>query len=167
MAGEISTAGIVIKYAVETTVGVRPTSGYKEKATSATQNIADFVTGISGLTADFEQYDVTPLSEKRRHRFIPGLQGNDGNISLSCNINPTSRDDWGKIVAEYAALTGGKGMWFEFHLPEDTQSMYFRCIPCPMGFPDVEVAQAVQGAIQLIENQCDGWMTATGATGST
>ena len=167
MAGEISTAGIVIKYAVEATAGVRPTSGYKEKATSAQMNIADFVTGISGLTADFEQYEVTPLSETRRHRFIPGLQGNDGNNSLSCNITPQSRDDWGKIVAEHSTLTGGKGMWFEFHLPGDTQSMYFRAIPCPMGFPDVEVAQAVQGAIQLIENQCDGWMTATGATGST
>lgn len=167
MAGEISTAGIKIKYAVEATAGVRPTSGYKEKADSAQMNIADFVTGISGLSADFEQYEVTPLSETRRHRFIPGLQGNDGNISLSCNINPTSREDWGKIVAEYSALTGGKGMWFEFHLPGDTQSMYFRAIPCPMGFPDVETAQAVQGAIQLIENQCDGWQNATGATGST
>ena len=166
MAGEISTAGINIKYAVETTAGTRPTTGYKEKAASGTMKIADFVTGISGLTAEFEQYEVTPLSEKRRHRFIPGLQGNDGNISLNANINPTSRADWGLIVSEYEALTDGKGMWFEFNLPDDPQSMYFRVRPCPMGFPDVEVAQAVQGAIQLIENQCAGWNAATGATGA-
>lgn len=166
MAGEISTAGIKIKYAPETTAGQRPATGFKEKATGATMNIADYVTGISGLTAEFEQYEVTPLSEKQRHRFIPGLQGNDGNISLNANINPMSRDDWGKIVAEYEALTGGLGLWFEFNLPGDTQSMYFRCVPCPMGFPDVEVAQAVQGAIQLIENQCDGWQGATGDTGA-
>ena len=157
MAGEISTAGIKIKYCVETTAGTRPTTGYKEKATSGTLNIADYVTGISGLTAEWEQYDVTPLSETHRHRFIKGLQGNDGNLSLSCNINPTSRDDWGKIVTEYAALTGGKGMWFEFLLPDDTQSVFFRGEPCEMGFPDVESAQAVQGAIQIIENQYSGW----------
>ena len=157
MAGEVSSAGIKIEYCVETSAGVRPTTGYKEKETSATLKIAEYVTGISGLTADFEQYDVTPLSETQRHCFVKGLQGNDGNLSLSCNINPTSRTDWGLTVTAYEALTDGKGMWFAFTLPGDTQSAYFRCIPCPMGFPDVEAASAVQGAVQLIENQYAGW----------
>ena len=159
MAGEISTAGIKIQYAVETTAGTRPTTGYKEKETSATLKISEYVTGISGLTAEYEQYDVTPLAETERHRVVKGLQGNDGNLSLSCNINPTSRADWGAIVSAYAALTGGKGMWFCFSLPGDTVGAYFRCEPCPMGFPDVEAASAVQGAVQLIENQYDGWQT--------
>lgn len=159
MAAEVSTAGISIKYCVEATAGTRPTTGYAGKATGGTLNIADYVTGVSGLTAEYEQYDVTPLSETSRHRFVKGLQGNDGNLSLNCNINPTSRTDWNLIVTEFAALTGGKGMWFEFCLPGDTQAMYFRAEPCPMGFPDVEVGQAVQGAIQLIENECSGWQT--------
>lgn len=157
MAGEVSTAGIKIEYCVEATAGTRPTTGYKEKESGATLKIAEYVTGISGLTAEFEQYDVTPLAETTRHRFVKGLQGNDGNLSLSCNINPTSRTDWGLIVSVYEALTDGKGMWFAFTLPGDTQSAYFRCIPCPMGFPDVESASAVQGAVQLIENQYAGW----------
>lgn len=161
MAGEVSTAGIKIKYAAETTAGTRPTTGYAEKASGATLNIADYVTGISGLTAEWEQYDVTPLSATSRHAFVKGLQGNDGNISMACNVNPTSREDWEKIVTEYKALTAGKGMWFEFNLPGDAKSAYFRCEPCSMGFPDVEAAQAVQGAIQLIENDYDGWQTAS------
>lgn len=159
MAGEISTAGIKIQYCIEATAGTRPTTGYKEKESSATLKIAEYVTGISGLTAEYEQYDVTPLAETERHRFVKGLQGNDGNLSLSCNINPTSRTDWGLIVSAYEALTGGKGMWFCFSLPGDTVGAYFRCIPCPMGFPDVEAASAVQGAIQLIENEYAGWQT--------
>lgn len=157
MAGEVSTAGIKIEYAYEATAGTRPTSGYVEKESGATLKIAEYVTGISGLTAEREQYDVTPLAETRRHRFIKGLEGNDGNLSLSCNINPTSRSDWNAIVTAYQALTGGKGMWFAFTLPGDTQSVYFRCEPCEMGFPDVESAQAVQGAVQLIENEYAGW----------
>lgn len=159
MAGEISTAGIKIQYAVETTAGTRPTTGYKEKETSATLKISEYVTGISGLTAEYEQYDVTPLAETERHRFVKGLQGNDGNLSLSCNINPTSRADWGAIVTAYGNLTDGKGMWFCFSLPGDTVGAYFRCEPCPMGFPDVEAASSVQGAVQLIENQYAGWQT--------
>lgn len=157
MAGEISTAGISIKYKAEATAGVRPTSGYAGKASGGTLNIDEYVTGISGLSADYDSYDVTPLAETRRHRFVKGLQSNDGSISFSCNINPTSRTDWNAIVAEYQALTGGKGMWFEVTLPGDTMSVYYRCEPCEMGFPDVESAQAVQGAVQLIENEYSGW----------
>lgn len=162
MAGEIATAGIKIKYCPETSVGVRPTYGYKEKKDGSTLNIADYVTGISGLGADFEMYDVTPLAETVRHRFIKGLQNNDGSITFNANINPTSRTDWNAIVAQYAALQGGLGMWWEIILPGDTQSVFFRAEPCEMRFPDVESAQAVQGALQLIENKYGGW-----ATGST
>lgn len=163
MAGEISSAGIKILYAPESTAGTRPTTGYKEKATSGTLNIADYVTGINGLGAEYDMYDVTPLSETDRHRFIKGLQNNDGSISLNANINPTSRSDWQAIVAEYTALTGGKALWFQFVLPGDTQAVYVRGEPLPMRFPDVEAGSAVQGAIQIVENQYADWTSATNA----
>ena len=159
MAGEISSAGLAIYYAPESAVNTCPSTGFKQKATGATLNIADYVTGISGLGADYDMYDVTPLSETVRHSFVKGLQNNDGSIELNCNINPTSRSDWGKIVAEFAALTGGKSLWFEFILPGDTDGFFVRAEPMPMRFPDVEAAQAVQGAVQLIENKCNGFAT--------
>lgn len=159
MAGEISSAGVQIFYAPESTVDTCPSTGFKQKASSGTLNIADYVTGVSGLGADYDMYDVTPLSETSRHRFIKGLQNNDGSIELSANINPTSRADWGKIVAEFAALTGGKCLWFEFILPGDSDGFFVRAEPMPMRFPDVEAGSAVQGAIQLIENKCTGFAT--------
>lgn len=159
MAGEISSAGVAIYYAPESAVNTCPSTGFKQKATGATLNIADYVTGISGLGADYDMYDVTPLSETVRHTFVKGLQNNDGSIELSCNINPTSRGDWGKIVAEFAALTGGKSLWFEFILPGDSDGFFVRAEPLPMRFPDLESAQAVQGAVQLVENKCNGFAT--------
>ena len=159
MAGEISSAGIAIYYAPEATAGTCPSTGFKQKSTGATLNIADYVTSISGLGADYDMLDVTPLSETARHRFIKGLQNNDGSIELNANINPTSRTDWGKIVTEFANLTGGKSLWFEFILPGDTDGFFIRAEPMPMRFPDVEAGTAVQGAIQLIENQCTGFAT--------
>jgi hypothetical protein len=158
MAGEISTAGIGIKYAVEATAHVRPTTGYSAKASGATLNIADFVTGISGLGAEWEQYDVTPLSAKKRHSFVRGLMSNDGNITFNVNVNPTSREDWGKIVSEFATASASSlGMWFEVTFDGDAQSCFFRGEPCEMNFPDVESAQAVQGTVQIIENDWTGW----------
>ena len=159
MAGEISSAGVKIFYAAESTVDTCPSTGFKEKATGATLNIADYVTGVSGLGADYDMYDVTPLSETVRHRFIKGLQNNDGSIDLNANINPTSRADWDAICTEYAALTGGKAMWFEFVLPGDTDGFFVRGEPLPMRFPDVEAGSAVQGAVQIVENKCDGFKT--------
>lgn len=159
MAGEISSAGVAIYYAPETAVDTCPSTGFKQKATSATLNIADYVTGVSGLGADYDMLDVTPLSETQRHRFIKGLQNNDGSIELSANINPTSRADWSRIVSEFAALTGGKSLWFEFVLPGDTDGFFIRAEPLPMRFPDVEAGSAVQGAIQLVENKCTGFAT--------
>lgn len=160
MAGEISSAGVAIYYAPESTAGTKPASGFKQKATSSTLNIADYVTGVSGLGADYDMLDVTPLSETDRHRFIKGLQSNDGSISLSANINPTSRSDWQRIVSEYTALTGGKALWFEFVLPGDTQAIFVRGEPLPMRFPDVEAGSAVQGAIQIVENEYGDWSSA-------
>ena len=159
MAGEISSAGVQIFYAPESTVDTCPSTGFKQKATGATLNIADYVTGISGLGADYDMYDVTPLSETMRHRFIKGLQNNDGSVEFNCNINPTSRSDWGKIVTEFGNLTGGKALWFEVILPGDTDGFFFRGEPLPMRFPDVEAGQAVQGAVQIVENKCTGFAT--------
>lgn len=159
MAGEISTADIKIYYAPESAVDTCPSSGFKQKAAGATLNIADYVTGISGLGADYDMYDVTPLSETMRHRFVKGLQNNDGSISFNANINPTSRADWGAIVDEFAALTGGKSLWWEVVLPGDTDGFFFRGEPLEMRFPDVEAGSAVQGAVQIVENKCDGFKT--------
>lgn len=159
MAGEISSAGVQIYYAPESAVDTCPSSGFKQKASGGTLNIADYVTGISGLGADYDMLDVTPLSETSRHRFVKGLQNNDGSISFNANINPTSRADWGLIVAEFAALTGGKSLWWEVILPGDTDGFFFRGEPLPMRFPDVEAGSAVQGAVQIVENKCTGFAT--------
>lgn len=159
MAGEISSAGVAIYYAPETTLNTCPSTGFKQKATGGQLNIADYITGISGLGADYDMYDVTPLSETVRHRFIKGLQNNDGSIELNANINPTSRADWDAIVDEFAALTDGKSLWFEFVLPGDTDGFFVRAEPLPMRFPDVEAGSAVQGAVQLVENMCKGFDT--------
>ena len=128
MAGEIGALGVKFLYAPETTVGVRPTTGYATKATGATLDLADYIVEATGFGAEIETADVTPMSTPQygRRRFIPLLYGNDGNINFNCNINKTSRDSWNAICAEHAALTGGKSMWWEVILPGDTDGYFFR-----------------------------------------
>ena len=161
MAGEIGALGVQIYYAPETAVGTRPSTGWAQKASGATLNIADYVTGVSGLAADIEAGEVTPVSTPQygRRQFIPLLYGNDGNVKFACNVNPTSRSDWNAICTEYAALTGGLGMWFEIVLPGDTDGYFFRGEPVPMAMPDFNAGEVVQGEVQIIESDNDGWQT--------
>ena len=128
---------------------------------SGTLNIADYVTGVSGLSADLEVGDVTPIATQQygRRRFIPLLYGNDGNIKFTCNINPTSRDDWNKICTEFSGLTGGLGMWFEIIFPGDTDGYFFRGEPCPMQMPDFNAGEVVQGDVEIIESDNEAWQT--------
>jgi hypothetical protein len=161
MAGEIGALGVKILYAVEATAGVRPTTGYAEKASGATQNIADFVTGVSGLTADIDKGDVTPVSTPQygRRAFIPLLYSNDGSVKFTCNINKISRDDWNAICTEHAALTGGKSIWWEIILPGDDKGYFFRGEPCPMQMPDFNAGEVVQGDVEIIESDNEGYQT--------
>ena len=82
MAGEIGALGVKFLYAAETSVGVRPTTGYAAKATGATLDLADYIVEATGFGAEIETADVTPMSTPQygRRRFIPLLYGNDGNI---------------------------------------------------------------------------------------
>ena len=161
MAGEIGALGVKILYAPETTAGTRPTSGYKAKATSGTLDIADFVTGGSGFSATIDKGEVTPVSTPQygRRKFIPLLYGNDGSIALTCNINKESRTSWNAICTEHAALTDGKSMWWEIILPGESDGYFFRGEPCPMQMPDFNAGEVVQGDVEIIESDNDGWQT--------
>ena len=159
MAGEIGALGVKILYAPETTAGTRPTSGYKAKATSGTLNIADFVTGASGFSADIDKGEVTPVSTPQygRRSFIPLLFSNDGSIKFTCNINKESRTSWNAICDEHAALTSGKSIWWEVILPGEDKGWFFRGEPIPMQLPDFNAGEVVQGDIEIIESDNDGY----------
>lgn len=161
MAGEIAALGVKFLYAPESTAGVRPTTGYAEKAAAGTLNLADFIVEASGFSADIETADVTPMSTPQygRHRFIPLLYGNDGNISFNCNINKTSRESWNAICSEHAALTDGKSFWWEVILPGESDGYFFRGEPIPMALPDLTAANAVQGTVQIVESDNVGFQT--------
>ena len=77
MANEISTAGITVKYAVETTSGTRPTTGYT--SIPNIKNIPEFNPQPSAL-------DVTDLSDTTWKRYIAGLKDPGGALGFTANF---------------------------------------------------------------------------------
>ena len=139
----VSTAGMLVKYAVEATAGTRPTSGYTT------------IPGVKAIPAVFNEPNAlqsTDLSAEKNHSYIPGLGDSGGAIALTANDAAEFRTRWNACVTAYAGLTGGKKMWFEFAYRADTglESCYFPGEPLPLGFGGAEVDAVLENNANIM-----------------
>lgn len=143
MANAVSTAGMLVKYAAETTAGTRPTSGYTQ------------IPGVKALPALGDEVNTlqsTPLSATKNHTYIAGLADPGGAIQLTVNDYPAFRTAWTAFVTAAEALTDGKQMWVEYAYPEDSglDSFYFPCMPHALGFGGAEVDSVLENMANLL-----------------
>jgi len=142
MANAVSTAGMLVKYAAEETAGTRPTSGYTT------------IPGVKAIPAIFNDPNMlqsTPLSATKNHTYIRGLDDSGGAIQLTVNDYDAFRTTWNNCITAYAALTGGKGMWFEIAYPDGSglDSFYFPAEPLPLGFGGADVDAVLENNLNL------------------
>jgi len=152
MALEISTAGITLKYCVETTSGTKPTTGY-----TAIPNIKS----IPDLNPEPSQLDVTDLSDTTWKRYIPGLKDAGGSLAFGANFTTAFKTAWEALVTAYTTgATTSKATWFEINVP-NFGSFYFAGIPSALGLNSAEVDAVFEGNVYISPNQIEGWGTAS------
>lgn len=137
MANAVSTAGMLVKYAVELSAGTRPTLNYTT------------IPGCKAIPAIFNDPNMlqsTPLSATKNHTYIEGLNDSGGSIQLTVNDYKEFRTAWETCLSAYAALTGGKEMWFEitYQSGSDLDSFYFPGKPLPLGFGGADVDSVLE-----------------------
>ena len=142
MANAVSTAGMLVKYAVETTAGTRPTTGYT------------LIPGVKAIPAIFNDPNMlqsTPLSATKNHTYIEGLNDSGGAIQLTVNDYEAFRTAWTACVAAFDELTGGKTMWFEIAYQDGSnlESFYFPAQPLALGFGGAEVDSVLENNLNL------------------
>lgn len=143
MANAVSTAGMVLKYAVETVKGTRPTVNYTT------------IPGVKAIPAIFNDPNLlqsTPLSATKNHTYIRGLDDSGGAIQLTVNDYKAFRDAWDTCVAAYGtAAQNDKGMWFEICYQSGSQldSFYFPGEPIPLGFGGAEVDEVLENNLNI------------------
>lgn len=137
MANAVSTAGMFVKYAVESTAGTRPTTGYVT---------IPGVKAIPSLWNEPNMLQSTPLSATKNHTYIEGLGDNGGAITLTVNDESTFRTAWEACITAYTGLTGGKQMWFEIAYQDGSglESFYFPGEPLALGFGGAEVDSVLE-----------------------
>lgn len=143
MANAVSTAGMLLKYAVETTKGTMPTTGFTA------------IPGCKAIPALFNEPNTlqsTPLSATKNHTYIEGLGDSGGAIAITVNDYDEFRTAWEACVTAYEGLTGGKEMWFEIAYPTDSEldSFYFPGKPLPLGFGGADVDSVLENNANIV-----------------
>lgn len=152
MAIELSTAGINVKYAIETSANTRPTSGY-----SAIRGVKS----ISEFNPEPGQLETTPLAATEWKTYIPGLKDPGGVQSLTVNDYADFRTDWNAMLDAYnAAKATGLAVWVEYSIP-DMDSYYYRAVPSALGFNGAEVDSVLENVAYFTPNSAPVWATAS------
>lgn len=131
MAINLSTAGVQLWYAVESTAGTRPTSGYTR------------IYGIKStpsLNPAPDTLDTTTLDETEYKTYIDGLKDLGGALEFTFNLTESLITTWETLMNAYetAKLTN-KATWFCIVVPGLSKAFYFTGNPSEMGLPETEV----------------------------
>ena len=149
---EFSTAGITVKYAVETTSGERPTTGYS--TIQGIKSTPDFNPEPSTL-------EVTDLSDTEWKRYIPGLKDVGGALAFSANLTTAFKTAWASLVEQAeTAKKSDKSVWFEIAIP-DFESFYFAGMPSELGVSAFETDQVAEIDAYVTPNKLLGWAEAS------
>lgn len=132
----LSTAGVYLAYAVETTAGTRPTTGY-HKITGAKTT--------PSLNPSPETLETTTLDETEYKTYIDGLKDLGGALEFTFNLTETLITEWDALMTAYeTAKASGKATWFTIVIPGLTKSFYFTGNPSEMGLPETSVSAVLE-----------------------
>lgn len=136
MAINLSTAGIHLKYAVETVKGTRPTEGYIDLVG---------VKSTPSLNPSPDTLETTTLNETEYKTYIDGLKDLGGALEFTFNLTQDLVDLWETLMESYeTAKAAGKATWFLIDIPGLTNGMYFPGNPSSMGIPETAVNSVLE-----------------------
>lgn len=147
----ISTAGVTFGYAVETSAGTRPTTGY---------TIIPDIKEIPEMNPEPETLESTTLSETEFKTYIEGLKDLGGALSFLANYTTELETVWAELVAAYkAAVEENKSVWFEVKHPKLEKSVFFAGQPSAMGLPAMAVNNILETNLYITPTNAPAWET--------
>lgn len=138
MANYLSTIGVHLYYAVESTKGTRPT------AKSAYTELVG-VKSIPSMNPAPENLDTTTLNEEEYKTSIPGLKDLGGSLGFTFNMSQELKTAWDALVtADATARASEKATWFFIDVPGLTEGLFFKGQPSAMGLPEMGVNSVLE-----------------------
>lgn len=148
---DLSTAGVSVQYAAETTAGTRPTTGY----TALTG-----IKAIPDLNPEPGSLETTTLDELEWRTYIPGLKDPGGALAFTANNTEQFQTDWDEMVeAANTAAETNLSIWYAIVVPGLTKAFYFSGTPSPLGLSAVEVDSVLEIDGYITPTSVHGWDT--------
>ena len=124
----LSTIGVNVSYAVETTKGTRPTTGFK--------HIPD-LKAIPSINPAPNTADATTFDNTEYTSYVQLLKDIGGALEITANFTQELFDTWEELVTAYeTAIADGKETWFCFDIPGFEKSAFITVQPARMGIPE-------------------------------
>ena len=124
----LSTIGIKVSYAVETTAGTRPTANYK--------HIPD-LKSIPSINPAPNTADTTTFDNLEYTSYVQLLKDIGGALEITANFTQELFEIWDAMVDEYeAAIKDSKELWICFDIPGFDKSAFITVQPARMGIPE-------------------------------
>lgn len=144
MSERLSTAGMQLMYAVETTKGQRPTTGYI--AIPEIKSMPSFNPAPNTI-------DSTTLAETEYMTYVKGLKDLGGALEYGANLTEDLIDFWETLLNAYdEASTAGMAMWFAVVHPKLSKATYYVGEPAPIGFNEAEVGAMAETTLYITPN---------------
>ena len=138
----LSTIGVKIGYAIETTKGTRPTSGYthiKGIKSSPDMNVAP-------STADTTTFDN---QEYTTH--IDLLKEMPDTLEFNAQFSQELYNTWDTLCSQsVTGLQSGLNTWFCIDIPGFDKTIYFTGKPAKMGIPAMETNSAIEVPLYVV-----------------
>ena len=151
MALEFNTIGVKLKYAVETSAGTRPSSGFAQ--------IPD-IKSTPAIDINPNKLEVTNLEDQYR-RYVYGVKDVGDSFDFTANLTADLKTKWVSCVSAAAsAWASGKATWFEIAIP-NFDSFYFAGIPSELGVNEMGVDAVIESTLHIVPNKIAGWATAS------
>ena len=152
----ISTAGVTFGYAVESTKGTRPTTGYI---------LIPDIKEIPEMNPEPETLESTTLAETEFKTYIEGLKDLGGALSFLANYTTELETAWAALVTAYKTADGtGKSIWFEVKHPKLDKSVFFTGQPSTMGLPAMAVNNILETNLYITPTNAPTWETKSTAS---
>lgn len=152
----LSTAGVTVGYAVETTANTRPTSGY---------TLIPDIKEIPDFNPEPETHEATDLEETEYKFYVQGLKDVGGALGFLANFTEKLQTAWETLVGAHdTAQTTGMRVWFEIKHPKLPKSVFFPGEPASMGLPGMSVNGVLETTVYITPNGAPQWETKSTTT---
>ena len=149
----LSTAGVTVGYAVESSANTRPTTGY---------TVIPDIKEVPEMNPEPETLESTTLAETEYKTYIEGLKDLGGALSFVANFTTELEEVWDTLVSAYkTAKAANKSVWFEVKHPALEKSVFFAGQPSAMGLPAMSVNAILETNLYITPTNAPVWETKT------